>query len=184
MKILIAVAFVLGFFALIGAWFAGSYVSAYNYGNAAENQIVASHKNLNNILGQYSTKVAEIAQVPGMYKDDVKETVTAALEGRYGTDGSKAVFQMLKEQNPTLDSKLYLKIQQVIDGGREEFKNQQTIFIDVKRGYTTNLGYLFRGFFLKLAGYPKIDLTKYDTVTSDYANEAFKSGVAQPLKLR
>ena len=33
-----------------------------------------------------------------------------ALHGRYGEDGSKAVFQMLTEQNPTLDSTMYLNI--------------------------------------------------------------------------
>lgn len=162
----------------------GIYVNTYNYGNRAETRIKAEHKNLENILGQYSTKIEELVQVPEMYKDDVKEVVEAALKGRYGDGGSKAVFQFLKEVNPTVDVKVYANIQREIAGGREEFKNAQTKFLDIKRGYETQLGYLVTGAILRFQGYPKIDLSQYNITTSDYAVEAFKTGVSKPLKLR
>lgn len=169
---------------IIGVWV--NYVGAYNYGNTQENRIIAEHKNLENVLGQYSLKVAEAAQVPEMYRDDMKDVVGMALEGRYGPDGSKAVFQWLKEDNSParLDSTLYVKIQQIIEAGRNEYQNQQTRFIDIKRGYVTSLGYFWKGFWLKQAGYPKIDLKKYETTTSDFASEALSTGIDKGMTLR
>lgn len=161
-----------------------NYISAANYGNRAERQIVAQYEDLNNILGQYSLKVSEAAQVPTMYKDDVKEVTTAAIQGRYGTDGSKAVFQWLKEQNPTLDPTLYSKIQTIIEAGRDRFTNEQTRFIDTKRVYETDLGYVWKGFWLDLAGYPKIDLKDYKTVVASDTQEKFKTGVDNGIQIR
>jgi hypothetical protein len=161
-------------------------VGIYNYGNRAEKQVVAEHKNLENVLGQYSIKVAEVAQVPDMYKEDMKEVVNAALQGRYGANGSKAVFQWLKEDNSPakLDSALYGKIQQIIEAGRNEFQNNQTRFIDIKRVYETNLGYAWKGLWLGVFGYPRIDLDKYQITTTDAAANALQTGRDAPIQLR
>lgn len=169
---------------LIG--FGSNILGIYNYGNRAERQIVAEHKNLENVLGQYSIKVAEAAQVPDMYKADVKEVVSAALQGRYGANGSQAVFQWLKEDNSPakLDSALYTKIQQIIEAGRNEFQNNQTRFIDIKRVYETNLGYAWTGLWLRVFGYPRIDLDKYQIATTDAAAKALETGRDTPLQLR
>lgn len=161
----------------------GSYVTNYNYGNRAEKQIVAAWENNENILGQYSLKIVEMAQVPEMYKNDVKEVYTAALTGRYGADGSEAMFQWLQEQNPSLDASVYTRLQQTMEAGRNEFRVAQTQLVDLKRGYETNLGYLWRGTWLSIAGYPKIDLDDYRIITSDYAIDAFESGVDKGIQL-
>ncbi len=162
-----------------------SYISSANYGNTAENEIKAIWENNQNILAQYTQKVQEAAQVPTMMKDDLKEVVTAALSGRYGADGSKATFQWLKEQNPTVDAQLYRKIQQIVEAGRDEFKMSQTRLIDAKRAYSTNLGYVWKGMWMRFAGYPRIDLEKYKAITNDYADNAFKTGKeSSPVKLR
>jgi hypothetical protein len=107
------------------------------------------------------------------------------MAGRYGEKGSQATWQWLKEQNPTLDVSAYTKIQQIIESGRNEFQNAQTTLLDKKRVYQTQLGYLWTGFWLRTAGYPKIDLSKYDVVSNDYASEAFK-GLKErgPIQLR
>lgn len=182
MKTLFAV---LGVIGVLIAVVVGSYVSAYNYGNTAENELKAIKENNQNILAQYTQKVQEAAQVPSMMKDDVKEIVTAALSGRYGADGSKAVFQFIKEQNPTVDPQLYRKIQQIIEAGRDEFKVSQTRLIDAKRAYSTNLGYLWKGMWMRIAGYPKINLDDFKAVTNDYAAKAFATGKEDgPIKLR
>ena len=181
-KTMIAVVGVIVSLLFIGG---ASYVTSYNYGNRAEKNIVAIWENNQNILAQYTQKVQEAAQVPGMMKDDVKEVVSAALSGRYGPDGSKAVFQWIQEQNPTVDAGIYRKIQQIIEAGRDEFKVSQTRLIDAKRAYSTNLGYLWKGLWMRIAGYPKINLDDYKAITNDYATKAFETGKEDgPIKLR
>ena len=129
---------------LIGGIFATSYISANNYGVAIEAQLRAERANNQNILAGYTQKIKEAAQVPDMYVADLTKVTEAAIKGRYGDGGSKAVFQWLQEQNPNLDSKLYIKLQQIIESGRDEFKNGQTKMLDVKRQYETQLGLFWR----------------------------------------
>lgn len=181
----IALVAVLGFFVLIGGFLAMNYVSAVNYGAATESAIKAQYTQNQNVLGQYTQKVQEVAQVPGMMRDDLDKITKDAIQGRYGENGSKAVFQMIKEQNPNLDSKAYLKIQQIIEAGRDDFRDEQKKLIDLRRNYETNLNYFMKGFFLRLAGYPKINLDDYKIITNTYTENAFKSGKEEgPLKLR
>lgn len=163
---------------------AGSYISAYNTGNRLEKVIVAQYDNNKNILSKYHTKIQEAVQVPEMYKNDFKEVVVGAMEGRYGEGGSKATFQWLKEHNIDFDSSLYTKIQQMIEAGRNEFGNEQTKLIDKKRIYETKLGNLWGGTWLRIAGYPKIDLSKFNIVVAETAQEIFNSGNDKALKLR
>jgi len=182
MKTLIAIIGVLGVMIAVAV---GSYVSNYNYGNEAENVIKAEYKNMENILAQYSLKVVEVAQVPGMMRDDLSQVVREAMSGRYGSDGSKATFQWIQENYPgQVDASLYKQIQQVMEAGRNKFENAQTLFIDTKRQYETNLGYLWKGFWLRVAGYPKINLDEYKIITSGHAQEAFETGVDQAIQLR
>lgn len=176
---------VIGFVAVVALTLFGSYVSAVNYGATAEAGIKAAYTNNQNILAQYSQKVQEVAQVPAMYTEDVTKVTQAAIQGRYGADGSKAVFQWLKEQNPQLDSKVYTKIQQVVESGRDEFKNAQTRLIDEKRVYETSLNTFWRGMWLRIAGYPKINLDDYKVITTANTDAAFAAGKeASPIKLR
>lgn len=171
---------------LIGAiaFFVAAYVSAANYGNEAENGLKATWSNNQNILGQYTLKVQEIASVPEMYKNDLKEVLAAEMSGRYGKEGSRANMQWIKEHAVNFDSSMYAKIQQVIEAGRNEFQNAQTRLIDQKQVYETNLGYVWKGFWLKLAGYPKIDLSIYKPVIAGDTAKAFETGVQAPIKLR
>lgn len=185
-KMLVAIlAVVIGTVAIAGAVLFGSYVTAVNYGAQAEAGIKAAYENNQNILAQYSQKVREVAQVPAMYTEDFTKVTKAAIEGRYGADGSKAVFQWLKEQNPQLDSKVYTKIQQVVESGRDEFKNAQTVLIDKKRVYETSLNTFWRGMWLRIAGFPKIDMEKYHIITTTETESIFATGKeVAPIKLR
>lgn len=169
---------------VIGGTLFASYVSAHNYGVRAEQQIVAQYEDMENILGQYSLKVAEAAQVPAMMKDDMKEVMTSVMTARMGADGSKAMFQWFQEHQINLDPQLYRQIQQMIEAGRDKFANAQTQFIDTKRVYETNLGYFWKGMWMRIAGFPKIDLDQYRIISSDHAQEAFETGVDKGLTLR
>ena len=160
-----------------------AYVGNANYGNRAEKELVAKLNDNKNILGQYTLKIQEMAQVPEMYKNDLLEVVTASFEGRYGPDGSKATWQWLQEQNPNLDPAMYNRIQQAMEAGRNEFTVAQTELLDKKRAYETNLGYLWKGFWLDLAGYPKIDLDKIRIVVAGDTEQKFETGVDNGIKL-
>jgi hypothetical protein len=106
---------------------------------------------------------------------DVKSVTTAAIQGCYGEKGSQVVLQQIKEQNPTIDSSRYIKIQQAIEAGRNEFKHSQTQLIEIKRSYETSLGTVWQGFWLARAGYPKVNLSKYKIITTDRASTVFQS---------
>lgn len=170
--------------ALVGVCFM-SYVSAYNLGNRMEQQIKAEWENNKNILASYGQKVAEAAQVPTMMRDDLQAVVVKSIQARYGEKGSQATMQWIQEQNPSLDPQLYRKLQQIIEAGRDEFKNSQTRLIDIKRGYETSMGSFWQGMWLRVAGYPKINLADYKVVTTDNVEESFKTGREKaPIQLR
>ena len=165
------------------AFVAGSYIVNFNYGNRMERQIEATHTDNRNVLAQYSTRIMEMAQVPDMYKEDVMEIYEGALTGRYGENGSQAMFQFLQEQNPQIDASLYTNIQQSMEAGRNKFENSQTRLIDLKRGYETRLGSFYSGFWLGVAGYPRIDLNDFNIVVNDYSNDAFETGIDNGLQI-
>ncbi len=154
----------------------------YNGAIQSEKQIVAQYDNMKNVLGQYSLKVAEAAQVPNRYRDDLTAVYSSALEGRYGADGSKAVFQFIQEHNPNFDSALYTKIQTIIEAGRDKFENQQTQFIDIKRGYETRLNYLVSGTILRALGFPRIKLEDYKIIESRHGKATFETGIDEGVK--
>jgi hypothetical protein len=161
-----------------------SYISAYNLGNRLEQRIIATYENNRNVLAQYGNRVSEAAQIPAMQRDDLTQVVTAALEGRYGSDGSQAVFQWIQEQNPQIDSTVYIQLQRIIEAGRIEFANEQTKLVDQKRVYETALGSFWQGTWLSIAGYPEINLDEYQIVSTSRANEAFDTGLEEPIQLR
>jgi len=159
------------------------YVSAYNLGNRTENQLNAMLENNENIYANGTQKVIEIAQVPSMYAEQVSKVTREAIQGRYGQDGSKAVFQFLQEQNPQLDPAMFAKIQVVIEEFRNKFELAQRDMIDVKRMYNTQLGSLWTGFWLGVAGYPKVDMKKFEIVTTERARQTFDTKRDQGINL-
>lgn len=161
----------------------GSYVSWANYGNRTEAALDASYTDNQNLLATYTTKISEIAQVPEMYKGDLKEIIDSTFKGRYGQDGSKAVFQFIKEQNLNLDPSMYKEIQNQMIAGRDKFQNAQSSLIDQVRSYKTNLGNVWSGLWLRMAGYPKVDLKKYDPVINNYAEKAFATKRDEGIQL-
>ena len=161
-----------------------SYFSAHNSGVDMEANISAQYRNNQNIYSSFTSGVMEAAGVAEAYTEQVKEVVTAALQGRYGDEGSQAVFQFLQEDNPDLDASVFIKVQQLIEAGRAKFENSQTKLIDNCVTYEKALGYAWGGFWLKLAGYPKkIDPAEQDAgdvcapVINAATGKAFDSGV-------
>jgi hypothetical protein len=164
-----------------------SFLGAANFGNTSDKGVTAQVEVNKNTLAQYVQKIQEMAQVPEMYKNDLKEVISAAIGGRYGANGSQATWQWIKEHNPSLDSKIYVKLQETIEAGRTEFQTNQNVLIDKCRQYETILdSYTIRGVMLRFAGFPKIDLKdSCKIVTNDYTDKAFKDHKESgPIQLR
>lgn len=162
----------------------GSLLVKYsNVGVTYEQQVKAVYDENKVTLNTYTTKVQEVAQVPSIYKDDLQDVIKGTFEGRYGADGSQAVFQMIQEQNLNLDPVMYRQIQQVMESGRNEFSTSQKKLIDVTRNYEASLNYVFSGFFLRMAGYPKINLSEYKVITLESVDTKFESGQDEVINL-
>lgn len=181
MKTLIATGIVVGGLALLGVT---SYISAYNTGNRLERTIEATFTDNQNVLAQYSNRIGEAAQIPAMQRDDLAEVVERALDARYGEEGSQAMFQWIQEQNPQIDSTVYVELQRIINAGREDFRVAQTRLIDQKRVYETALGSFWQGTWLRIAGYPQTDLDQFVIVTNARTEEAFGAGQEEAIQLR
>ena len=149
-----------------------------------EQGLEAQYKENQNNYDNFTKKVVEVAQVPSMMRDDLEKITKAAISGRYGANGSKAVFQFIKEQNPNVSPEIYIKIQQVIDAGRTSFEAEQKMLLDKKRLYLTDLNSFPTNVVAHALGFPKIDLSKIDIVTSDRTEGAFNTKKDKPINLR
>ena len=97
-----------------------------------EAQIEAQYRQNQNNYDNMFKKILEVSQVTDKYAKDLKELFDNTMRGRYGKDGSKAMFQFLKEHNPTLDTQVYTKLQNIIASGRTDFMNEQKMLLDKK----------------------------------------------------
>ena len=170
--------------AVLGAILVMSYISAANFGNRTEMTLKAKMEDNENIYANGTQAIMEIAQVPAMYKNDLLEIVKADIQGRYGPNGSQATFQFLNERNIPIDQSMYKAIQQQILAFRGKFEIAQREMLDQRRAYETALGTFPKSMFLSMAGYPKLDLSKYTIVTTDKARQTFEtkrdSGIQLP----
>ena len=150
----------------------------------AENGIKAQYKQNQNNYDNYFKQLKEAAQVPENYVDDMRKVWKDVMTGRHGQEGSRAMFNWIKEHNPVVEAKLYLKLQSIITAGRNRFEADQKALIDKKREYENLLGIFPNSFFAGLLGFPKINLADYDIVTSDETQRAFDSKKSEPFRLR
>jgi|SRR5690349_24974266 len=177
----IVVACVLGFG---GCAVVGTVVSTNNKLVSLESGIKAQYDQDRNNYSNYFNKLKESAQVPDMYTDKLKEVWDKALTGRYGDKGSQAVFQMITESNPNVDHSMFKQLQQVIEAGRNSFEADQKMLLDKKRVYEVTLNSFPESLIAGFLGFPKIDLSKYDIVTNEETEEAFRTKKAGPINLR
>jgi hypothetical protein len=156
----------------------------YNTAVQMETTITAQYdQNKNNYTKMFNS-FKEVAQVPDLYIDGLKKVYDSVIQGRYGKDGAKAMFTWIQEQNPQVDSKIYIKIQSLIEANRNDFEANQKTLIDKKQIYEVYYKQMPRGFVLGLFGFPRIDMTKYSIVTSADTEQAFETKQAGPISLK
>ena len=171
----IAIFVVISFFAVIGI---------NNTCVQMEAGIKAQYDQNRNNYDNMWKKFKEASQITSMYTDDLKKVYDSAIQGRYGKDGSKAVFQWLQEHNPNFDSSIYKNLQVMIEGGRNAFEGNQKMLVDKKRQYEVEVQSFPTIVVARTLGFPKIDLNKFDIVTSEATEDTFKTKKADEVKLR
>lgn len=155
-----------------------------------ENNIVTAYDESKNVHSNYVLRIQEMAQVPKMATKQLSEIIKASNEGRYGADGSKAVFQFLKEQNPNIDQSLFTNIQKEMVGGRLDFQSKITRVIDNKKVAYNMLDDTVGGFILKdILGMPRKNIgydggkDDYPVIMSETSVETFKTGVDKGVNI-
>lgn len=170
-------------FGIIAVIMGMSAMGTYNDWIAKEKGIQAQYSENQNSYDDMFKTVMETAQVPKEYTKQVKEAFATSISARYGEKGSQAVFQMLTEVNPNIDPKMYEELQQTIKSYRTRFKADQTTLLDKKRVYVTELEQFPGVIYAWAMRFPRIDLAKYDIVTSEETTQAFETKKAAPLNV-
>lgn len=151
---------------------------------AQENGIDAQYDSNKVALAGYTNRIMDMVQVPNLAKDHIKEIATAAIQGRYGTEGARAVFHAVKEQNPTVDSGLYRTLMQSMEAGRNGFDADQRALLDKCRVYRTYYQSFPNSIVAGFMGFPKVDQTKCKPVTTEQTETDFRTKTTGPLQLR
>lgn len=184
-KVLVGVVASVGGLLLIAGTLVMLVTGAANSANRYEQGIKAADSAMEAVLSGYSTSIVEMTQVPDMYKEDFKETVTDILAARYGADGVTSAMTLIVEAYPgQFDSSLYTRLQDRISAGRANFTAEQKILVDRIREYETALGSIPTGFFMGVMGYPKIDVSEFSVISDDTTKEIFTNRADKPLTLR
>lgn len=160
-----------------------SLMGINNTCSSYEESIVAQDKQNQNNLAGYINKIGDMNQVPNKYAADFRAVIKDSMQGRYGQNGSQAMFQFIKEHDIKLDSSLYKQIEEAMESGRDSFAADQKTLLDKKQMYQSYLRSQPSGFFAHMQGFPKMDLSKYDIVINDETAKAFETHRTGSLKL-
>lgn len=151
-------------------------VSSYNAFITAENGIVASHEDMQNVHASIFNSIKSQGLVVDKYNDMVIKALNAGMSGRYGPDGVKGAMLWIKEQNPSIDPQVYNKLQVAIEAGYARFESAQRTKIDKIRVYNNVREGYFRSWAARHYGFPrKVTPDMLITVTSAETEEMMQT---------
>lgn len=168
------------------------YLDFSNDANKFEADIPAQYTQMQNVYDNGWKQVMEQNQIADKYADQIKDIFQGVMTGRYGDGGSKALFQLLKEDNPKVDTALLTKVQNSIEVFHAQFQASQTKIIALKQSYQTYLFATTSGrFYNMFVNYPHIKCgvpagaqDDYQIVTSGKTQTDFRNHSAEVLKLK
>jgi hypothetical protein len=143
-----------------------SFIGVYNSCNSQEKGILAVHNDMQNVHASMFNQMKSQGLAVEKYGDMVIQAINEAMSGRYGEGGSRAAFQWIQENNPTIDAAVMEKLQVAIEAGYNRFEATQRTKIDRLRIYKRDLDSFPKGFIAKIFGYPKINLAEMEQVIS------------------
>ncbi len=161
-----------------------SFINAKNGSVRFENEIVRLDKASEVELSNHTNKILEMVQVPKMQTEHLVKLAKEALSARYGEDGSKALFQFIKENTAAPSEKLYLDLQATIAGGRQEFKLSQDVKIEKCTQYDTWRESFPNSIFASFLDLPtkKID-SRCEIISDETTRQSFETKRTAPIKI-
>jgi hypothetical protein len=157
------------------------YVGFQNKSNRYENGIQAQYDENKNVFDNGFKKVLEAAQVTDKQADDLKDLYVSVAQG---LKSPNLLMQALGQFNPQMDQSTYRKVQQLIESYHNDFQQRQTELISRKNEYKNYLTATLSGRIYNTVGaYPRIDLSKYDIVTSERTEDSFRTKKSEPLDI-
>lgn len=174
----------------------------YNQAVSLEQSVQAQYRDNQNRYDALWKKIKEAAQVTDRYKVDFRDVLMGALAERAGAGNAKdPLLTFFHESNPGLDDATYVRLQQVIEAGRDDFKLGQTALLDRQRRYRTHLSSFPGAALSGLLGFPRVvagewappkdsdgdgkrTVLDYDVVTSGRTKKVFEDGKEdEPIKV-
>lgn len=122
--------------------------------------------------------ISQQVQLTEKYADDFKEVYKGMLQGRYGENGSQAMWQWIKEQNPQLDASMYKTVQNTIEAQREQFFMEQKKLISYDMNHK-NLRETFPGSWF-VGDRPDVE---FNIITSAITKQAAETGEENDVDL-
>ena len=142
-----------------------------------QEKIEAKHKDNLQVYSSIRIKIEQAGLVANTYSDQVVRAIEVAIGKRYGGGGTKGAMIWIKEQNPTIDSATYTKVQQVIEAEFTRFEANQTTLLDIGRIYKAKLRKFPGNLLVGILGFSTGDIEPYLTVlTSTEAKRDYESG--------
>jgi hypothetical protein len=108
----------------------------YNDAIAKQEGVKAQYRDNGNVHDAFWKTVQENAQVPAQYKEDMKDLLATETTAKYGENGSQATVQWFRDRNIQLSDQLYVKLMNIIESGRNDFKRGQTLLLDKQRAFS------------------------------------------------
>lgn len=161
--------------ALIGIYFILK-ISISNTEIYKHNLVKAKEKEVANVYDDVWKTISQVAQVSEDYRTSFDSIYSHIMSDRYSAnDGS--LMKWIKESNPKFETTLYLDLANTIESKRGEFKNVQSVLIDVVRQYNDYVSVFPNSFFLNK------EPLEVKLILSTRTNKAVETGVDDDVKL-
>lgn len=165
---LIAVAVcVIGLFGIIGIY----WISVSNKEVGLRNTIQAKQKDNQSQFDLMWKKISQVAQVTDAQKNALIEIFNGHAQARSGKGEDKAIVKWIHESIPTVDTKSFTNLQNIIVSSRDTFADKQRELLDLSREHNNIIDMFPSSLFV--GGRGKIDVT---IVTSSRTAETFRTG--------